>query len=152
MVPASVEYSHLPTPLNARGWLQKAFYWPRHAAPPLNNNCLPILAVRWGTLGVSVTLAYPSGEPNPAPTIAWAAVLVAVYLYRTLRPVQARSTTGLLRGIFPEAVITTAPLRGIIISVVTVTAAPRRHRNATASGSVMARFVTIAMGRSAGLA
>ena len=71
-----------------------------------------ILAVRWGTLGVSVTLAYPSGESNPAPTIAWAAALVAVYLYRTLRPVQARSTMGLLRGIFPEAVLTTAAVIG----------------------------------------
>jgi hypothetical protein len=51
-----------------------------------------------------------------------------------------------------DAVITTAPLSGAIISTVTAAAAGRRHRKATASGSVTARLATIAMGRSLGLA
>lgn len=67
-----------------------------------------ILAVRWGTLGVSVTLAYPDSELHPVRTVAWVAVLIALNLFRTLRPVQGRSTFGLLRSVGIESVLTTA--------------------------------------------
>ena len=66
-----------------------------------------ILAIRWGTVGVSVALAFPVPENQEVSTAAWAGVLVAITLFRTIRPVQVRSTWGLLRDISIETVLTT---------------------------------------------
>lgn len=66
-----------------------------------------ILAIRWGTLGVGVALAYPAYDAHPAATLAWSLVLTTVALYRTVRPVRSTTTFVLVRGLALELVLTT---------------------------------------------
>lgn len=67
-----------------------------------------ILAIRWGTLGVSLALSLPLNESQEVRTTAWAVVLAAIAVFRTVRPVQLRSTLGLLRDVSIETLLTTA--------------------------------------------
>jgi signal transduction histidine kinase len=67
-----------------------------------------IQAVRWGTLGVSVALAYPEAVDDPNVALMWASVLIALNLFRTVRPIESRSSARLWRDVAIETAITTS--------------------------------------------
>jgi signal transduction histidine kinase len=67
-----------------------------------------IQAVRWGTLGVSVALAYPDAVDDPTTALWWAFALIALNLYRTFRPIESKTSLRLARDVAIETAITTA--------------------------------------------
>jgi signal transduction histidine kinase len=66
-----------------------------------------IQAVRWGTLGVSVALAYPDAVDDPDVALTSAALLIAINLYRTLRPIESKSSGRFFRDVAIETAVTT---------------------------------------------
>jgi signal transduction histidine kinase len=70
-----------------------------------------IQAVRWGTLGVSVALAYPGAVDDPNIALTSAALLIALNFYRTLRPIESKSSARFFRDVVIETAVTT----GVVI-------------------------------------
>jgi signal transduction histidine kinase len=71
-----------------------------------------ILAVRWSALAVSLALAYPEADLDRYRIVLWSCALVAVTVFRTVRPVQDRSFPRLIWAVLPDAVLTTAAVIG----------------------------------------
>jgi signal transduction histidine kinase len=55
-----------------------------------------------------VALAYPGAIDDPTTALAWAFTLIALNLYRTIRPIEAKSSFRLYRDVTVEMAITTA--------------------------------------------